>query len=119
MKKLILIALVSVVYVSAFGRKNDSSNELSRGVTSYHENGELKHQGFYNAGIKNGEWKEWDEQGRLIGTSKYLNGMKHGVWRVFDQDGNKRMEMKFKNNEKTGTWSWWDESGKVVRTEKF
>jgi antitoxin component YwqK of YwqJK toxin-antitoxin module len=40
----------------------------------YYENGKIKIHGNYKNDKKDGDWKFYDEQGKLIKTEKYLNG---------------------------------------------
>lgn len=50
---------------------NDEKNGLS---TSYYANGKVELRGNMKNGEKDGEWKEYDEDGNLISAKKYLNG---------------------------------------------
>ncbi len=75
--------------------------------TYYHENGVIKKTGNYNMNKRNGDWKEFDENGRLKRIVEYQNGRKTedkkvGIWLKyhekgkvitgFDYDKNKKIE---------------------------
>src|SRR5438132_1047647 len=40
----------------------------------YYENGKLKIEGWYSNDEKSGEWKYYDEKGKLVNTEKYAKG---------------------------------------------
>jgi antitoxin component YwqK of YwqJK toxin-antitoxin module len=42
-------------------------------ATFYYENGNVQSSGFFNHGLKSGEWKVYDEKGKLTSTDKYDN----------------------------------------------
>ena len=44
-------------------------------VTFYHENQKIKSQGMYLKDVKEGTWKEFNEDGELIRERNYLKGM--------------------------------------------
>lgn len=52
------------------------SGKLLNGLYSeYYLNKNLKEQGFFKKGLKNGDWKSWSNDGILIGTKTWNNGL--------------------------------------------
>ena len=43
--------------------------------TTWHDNGEKKHEGAYKRGAQEGLWTVWDEDGNKIGETRYKNGV--------------------------------------------
>lgn len=43
-----------------------------------YRNGLPKRKGTFHNGLKNGEWRMWDERGKLIAVENYQKGMLHG-----------------------------------------
>jgi len=49
-------------------------------ITTYHDNGAIKEQGFYKNKKLHGEWNKYDERGVKITKANYRNGKKVGTW---------------------------------------
>ena len=63
-----------------------SGKLLNGQYTEYYPNKNLKEQGQFKKGLKNGLWKAWNGDGLLLSTTKWNNGMqlsdeKRTVWR--------------------------------------
>ena len=54
---------------------------------SYHPNGKLKVERFYENGRLNGEMKEYDNEGKLIREAHYLQGKRNGKYMERNLDG--------------------------------
>jgi hypothetical protein len=52
-----------------------SGTLLDGGYTEYYLNKNLKEQGSFKRGLKNGTWKNWNEDGTLIQTIIWKNGL--------------------------------------------
>lgn len=51
------------------------SNDVLTGfAATFYENGQVELIGNYKEGEKDGEWKEYNDAGKLLSTKKYLNG---------------------------------------------
>lgn len=48
--------------------------------TYFHENGQLKTNGFYKNSKLHGTWTSYDEEGKKIAMGQYENGKKVGKW---------------------------------------
>ncbi|MCI0750802.1 MAG: toxin-antitoxin system YwqK family antitoxin, partial [Flammeovirgaceae bacterium] len=51
------------------------SNRRHGLFTAYHQNGNIREQGEYIADRKHKEWKEYDEQGKLVTTFVFYAGI--------------------------------------------
>jgi antitoxin component YwqK of YwqJK toxin-antitoxin module len=56
--------IIAALPLDGFGQYNGASKY-------YYENGFIETEGEYQAGLKKGSWKNYDQKGRLISTSKY------------------------------------------------
>jgi len=52
-----------------------SGKLLNGSYNEYYLNKNLKQQGAFKKGLKDGIWKTWNEDGTLIGLSKWKNGL--------------------------------------------
>lgn len=53
---------------------------------AYHENGQIKEQGVFINGMKDGMWEEF-VSGGLVSRGTYYHGKKAGEWRTYDANG--------------------------------
>lgn len=95
-------------------------------ATEWHENGQLKYEGLYDKGRRDGTWKEYDDKGNLkyegfFDKARYAGDVTHyypndkrkskgsyrmkGIWNKLDQ--------------KTGNWIEWYENGNEKWTGNF
>lgn len=64
------------------------SGKLIHGLYSdYYLNNQLKEQGYFNMGLKDGEWKSWSEEGGLKTRVNYKNGQTNGTFYKYDTSG--------------------------------
>ena len=106
---------------------------------SYHPNGQLAHEGIYQAGKLNGPWKswhpngkpwkeltylndmeegsskEWDIAGVLLSDQNYHEGEYEGLQKTFLPDGSPLQEETWKDGKLEGTSRQWD--GKILMRE--
>ena len=52
-----------------------------------HENGKIAVEGYYNNGVRQGTWKEYDEEGNLRKVTKYKKGKVKSIVE-YDAEGN-------------------------------
>ncbi len=81
--------------------------------TFYHDNGEIRQQGFYNKeGKLQGEWKSYDNTGKKISMGQYQNGVKTGKW--FFWENEKLSEVNYSDNTIASVTTWSNKSDVVV-----
>lgn len=56
-------------------------------IKEYHDNGKLKHQAFYINGKIEGKAKYYYKNGRLQREENYENGLRKGIWKNYFQSG--------------------------------
>jgi len=77
------------------------SGKLLHGVfTDYYLNGQLKEQGHFDLGLKDGEWNMWTADGSLISKINYKAGIADGPYFKYGNDG-KLVEEGYYNNAQT------------------
>jgi len=79
------------------------SGKLLNGVfTVYYLNKQLKQQGLFKKGLKNGEWKEWNEQGKLILRTNFVEGIASGNFYKYNDLGELKEQGTYKNGKIDG-----------------
>lgn len=74
------------------------SGKLLDGLfTEYYENRALKTQGYFQMGLKTGEWKSWTEKGLPDSVVNYSNGRLNGRFERFDKLGILHETGKYRN----------------------
>ncbi len=61
----------------------------------FYDNGNLKYDGEYFQGEKNGIGKEYNEEGQLIYEGGFQNGEKHGKGKIYDIRNNEEIDTEF------------------------
>ncbi|GMN09924.1 hypothetical protein MTsPCn9_19670 [Croceitalea sp. MTPC9] len=79
----------------------------------YHDNGNLKSQGWKIEDSKEDFWKHYHANGQLMSQGHYKKNTKVGYWYFYDTNGRIEMEGHFKNNQKVKWWLFYDQKGKV------
>lgn len=69
-------------------------------IASY-SNGNLKEKGVFILGLKDGEWKSWDENGILLNSKIYKKGILNGAFNNFE-DGKLKESGSYKNGSMHG-----------------
>lgn len=71
------------------------------------------------AGLKQGAWKHFDENGNLRAEGSYSNDLRHGKWVFYYPDGTVEQSGKYSRGNVSGKWKWFYESGELLREEMF
>ena len=82
-------------------------------VTSFHDNGELKEEGFYKNNKLTGVWKLYDNQGNKIALANYEQGKKVGKWFFWTKEGLK--EVNYDENTIVSVQSWKEDNSVAVK----
>lgn len=67
--------------------------------------------GFYQAGLKHGSWKKFDENGQLREDYSWERGVQHGPELDWTATGTKTCDGVNVHGKRFGTWTWWHENG--------
>lgn len=83
MKK-ILLSIAICASGFAFAQQKDHTYEILNQNTVkavyFHENGQVKQEGFYKDGKLHGKWTSYDTNGQKVALGEYENGQKSGKW---------------------------------------
>lgn len=97
----------------------------------FYPNGEVKAEGTYRKGVKDGIHRTFDENGEVISSAIYADGKvraegvydadgnKQGLWKEYYPDGTLMAEGKYKNNEKVDVWKYYFEDGSLEQIGSF
>lgn len=108
-------------------------NDLPYGVHRvFDENGKVEKADIYDsgkvmaegvldsAGVQQGEWKEFHENGQVKSIGKYVNGIKVGEWKYYFANGKMFENGKYdKKGKEEGKWMWYFANGKLRRESNF
>lgn len=87
-------------------------NVLDGSVELFSFDHKLLGQGNFKKGVKDGEWKSFDQNGKLIFIKEYKNG---DLEEIKDYSGSTPLIGQFKNGQKDGTWI---ENGDTIEYKK-
>lgn len=82
-------------------------------VTNYFENGNVKEIGEFANGKMHGSWLSFTKEGIKAGEASYNNGLKQGEWKIYDQSGNMRYTINYENGRIMNATNY-DSNGKLV-----
>ncbi|MBA3901733.1 MAG: tetratricopeptide repeat protein, partial [Bacteroidetes bacterium] len=85
---------------------------------SYFDNGQLYKQGHYKAGTDIGQWTSWYKDGKLDDETQYdEKGKKNGVFKDYDKDGKIIYELKYAKGEIV-EYRCYDKQGKILKDSR-
>ena len=103
-----IISMVNFLF-----RLDATKNNLEGLETSYYANGQIKEEGNYKDGKKDGLWKYWDENGKLRYEKNYKDGERDGLWKEWFKNGQLTAESNYKDGLPDGLWKKWYENGQL------
>lgn len=72
-------------------------------ISYYPVNGEKRAQGSYdNNGKQTGNWQYFTSKGNLKAEGGYKSGLREGVWKLYSADGSRSEEKKFQGGKEVG-----------------
>ena len=89
----------------------EKQGDLVKGIF-FHDNGEIRQQGFYKDGKLHGEWKSYDTDGKKIAMGQYNKGVKTGKW--FFWNNEKLSEVNYTDNTIASVTTWSNKDNVVV-----
>lgn len=130
----VLLLLFALAAVPAFAQQQKKKGK----VTTYYQNGKKESSGKVKNYKKQGTWKYWEADGRLMKTVQYKDdiaegayteyfhdgtvalqgtygsgGMKTGTWMAYYQGGKKSYVLHYSMNNFDGEQNWWYENGQL------
>ncbi len=114
MKK--IVVLIGLLVVGSVFAQNETKSQYEKEgdlikVTHYHNNGNIKEQGFYKNKKLHGKWVIFDASGDKKVMAFYNQGKKVGKWFIWDKSELK--EINYENNTIASIQSW-KESTKIA-----
>ena len=79
----------------------------------WYENGQLKEEGAWKDGRHYGLFRNWYENGQLKWEDNYKDGNFDGLSKVWYENGQLKYELNYKDDELDGLWKSWYENGKL------
>lgn len=100
-------------------REFNEKGEISKSYIF--SNGKMIGEGIIDqSGVKQGDWKEFYENGQKKAEGKYTGGKKIGNWVYYFPDGKIEQKGKYLPGDKAdGLWVWYFNNGQIEREEEF
>jgi antitoxin component YwqK of YwqJK toxin-antitoxin module len=77
----------------------------------YYPDGQLRMEGEYKNGQKNGLWVAYYESGLKWSEGNYKDGVSHGKTITYHENGKKYYEGFYDEGRRVGLWRFWNEEG--------
>ena len=94
-----------------FGKQKNGKKE---GEWTFLSNGLKQKIQNYENGQLNGEYKSYDENGKLYCKGKYEKGKRVGEWKFYFSNGALKEIGYYQNDKSIGTWIEYDKEGEVI-----
>lgn len=89
-------------------------------IQNFHENGQLKHEGFYINDKIDGDGKWWYNNGQMEKIEFYKKGIPQGIWQIWYQSGEQHHTHAYNANGRLhGPNTWYYENGQKKRESIF
>ncbi|MFD1551578.1 hypothetical protein DNU06_03265 [Putridiphycobacter roseus] len=86
----------------------------------FYDNGQVKVEGKKNkAGLKEGLWMSFFENGNKMSESNFKNGLNDGYSMVWQPNALVHYFGNYKAGKKIGEWTFYDKNGKVSKVENY
>ena len=93
-----------------------SDSHIQGRFVSRKPNGNIIESGQCEAGIKQGQWKKFREDGQLRQKLHFKDGKLDGLWEWFHENGQIREKGLYKNGKRIGKWRSYDRFGSQTKT---
>lgn len=70
----------------------------------FYRSKQLAEHGFFNYGLKDGQWRDWHENGKIKSVTDWSNGYKSGKYYLYEENGEILISGSFKKGIKSNTW---------------
>lgn len=85
---------------------NDQGVKVSEGIVT-------------EEGIRNGDWKNFFEDGSIKEEGEYDNNRRSGNWTFYNSEGNIIQTGQYRNGRPEGLWKWHYPDGSILREEEY
>ena len=109
----------SLIEKKGFFYEEETGKKFSGNVISYYKNSQIKHTGLLRFGRLEGEWRHYEENGRLWLIENYQAGQKQGEWLRYHISGLKWKFGQYSQNQKIGIWKFYSIDGDLIEKGEF
>ena len=85
----------------------------------WYDDGQVKMQGEYLDGVREGLWRSWYSDGRMRGEGRLHRNKRVGTWTMWHDNGQKRIETTYDKGLAHGRSTSWDADGNVIETGEY
>jgi antitoxin component YwqK of YwqJK toxin-antitoxin module len=108
----------------AYRGRNQSGKLFRQSLTDgahhiYDPNGQIRENGNYHKGHKDGVWKYWNHDGVLVREINYDQGLLNGVCREWHDNGKIKKHFTVKSGEPHGMWAEYNDKGRLIEVKKY
>lgn len=87
--------------------------------TSWHENGQVQEQGWYENHRETGGWQWWDENGQRIAVGTFFAGQREGTWTFWYSNGVRQVDAQYADGKGSGFWTLYFDDGQKCAEGQF
>ena len=102
-------------YNGLSNRKSPNGKKCLDGVGIFYFSPVSCHYDF----IRDGEYQEWYENGKMKELGNYKSGKQDGLWKSWYKNGKLQEMGTYKAGYKDGVWKTWNENGKLESTWQY
>jgi len=81
----------------------------------YYPDGQLRMEGQYKEGAKDGHWISYYNNGNKWSEGFYKDGINNGRTTTWHENGQKYYEGEYDQGKRSGIWKFWDENGEFIK----
>ena len=115
----VTFSIDSLYEKKGFFYEEESGKKFSGPVVSYYKNSQIKHTGFLRFGKLEGEWRHYEENGRIWLIENYQAGKKQGEWLRYHISGLKWKFGQYLQDQKIGIWKFYSIDGELIEKGEF
>ena len=95
--------------------EGEGEDQIVVAQKEYHADGQLKIEGSFDDGKRNGVWKAYFEDGQVQSQYTYKAGMRDGKCIVYHPSGQVYFEGQWEKDQKVGVWTYFNEDGTISK----
>lgn len=95
--------------------KGEGKNKTMVKEAWFYPDGQLRIEGEFLHGVKNGLWISYYKDGTKWSEGYYKDGINDGLTITWFENGKKYYKGYYKNGDRAGVWKFWDEDGNFIK----
>ncbi len=122
--RLILSFCLAILFTNSFGQSGEINQTNAQGKkegkwVQNHRNGKIKYEGVFKNGVPIGEFKRYNEKGKLSSTLVYSeDGLRTAAY-LYQENGKRLATGVYVNQKKDSLWRFFDKDGVLFAEENF